>query len=154
MVKISCLSLKETIRGVVQGCVFQRTSPGKYVFHLRVTWPGQRCVHKYLARPYIAGQGGACYKNTQVEAEALLLLLGASRHAFLLFSLIFQLFFFLFFFCSRWSFAPRTRLIKDIQCQPIISDFDGHKSRLTNKKRRQPSIMFVCVCVCVTPTGL
>lgn len=76
-------------------CVFSghRTYPGKYVFHLRVTWPGQRCVHKYLAPPYIAGQGGACYKNTQVEAraaEALLLLLKASRHAFLLFSLIFQ----------------------------------------------------------------
>lgn len=31
--------------------------------------------------------------------------------------------------------CPRTWLIKDIQCRPIIFDFEGHKSRLTNKMK-------------------
>lgn len=112
-------------------CVISRhwSYPGKDVFHLKVTWPGQRCVHKYLAQPYIAGQRGAGYKNTQVEAGLQRLCCSFSGHH-VMHSFCFHSFSSIF---CRWSFAPWTRLIKDTQCQPIILDFDGHKSKLTNK---------------------
>lgn len=56
------------------------TYPGKYGFHLWVTRPGHWCVQKYLARLYVAGQGGACYKNTQVEARLQSLCCSFSRY--------------------------------------------------------------------------
>lgn len=126
----SSFSVKRYITPM-QFCVFSShwTYLGKDVFNLQVTWPGQCCIHKYLAWPYIVGQGGACYKNTQVEARLQRLCCSFSRHH-VMHSFCFHSFSSIF--CRR-SFAPWTRLIKDIQCQPIILDFDGHKSRLTNK---------------------
>ena len=78
----------------------------------------------YLAPASIAGQGGACYKNTQCPSAGAgpsqgiaSCILSVSTHF------------------PALAHCPRTWLIKDIQCRPIIFDFEGHKSRLTNKMK-------------------